>query len=113
MQKFVEIWQLIKIFKNNIKNFINDYKNGDKYFYHKGYERWRNILKKDFIENKKWLIMNCTIKEYTGIAWSGGTYRNEPTEEVIREFMKYEGLDDYNLAIKYMNFLLTFGFPAL
>lgn len=75
----------------------------DKYFYHKGYERWRNILKEDFINNKKWLIMNCTIKEYLEVAWNGGTYRNEPTEEVIKEFMQYNNLDDFNLANQYFN----------
>ena len=61
------------------------------------------ILKEDFIENKKWLIMNCTIKEYLEEAWNGGTYRDEPTEEVIREFMKYNELEDFNLAKKYFN----------
>lgn len=75
----------------------------DKYFYKKGYERWRDILKKDFIENKKWLIMNCTIKEYLEVAWNGGTYRDEPTEEVIKEFMKYNNLEDFDLAKKYFN----------
>lgn len=75
----------------------------DKYFYTKGYDRWRNMLKKDFIENKKWLIMNCTIKEYLEVAWNGGTYRDEPTEEVIKEFMEYNNLDDFNLAQKYFN----------
>ena len=75
----------------------------DKYFYSKGYERWRKILKEDFIENKKWLIMNCTIKEYLEVAWNGGTYRNEPTEEVIKEFMEYNGLEDFNLAKQYFN----------
>ena len=71
--------------------------------YQKGYERWRKILKEDFVENKKWLIMNCTIKEYLEAAWNGGTYRNEPTEEVIKEFMKYNNLEDFNLAKQYFN----------
>ena len=75
----------------------------DKYFYRKGYERWQKILKEDFIENKKWLIMNCTIKEYLEVAWNGGTYRDEPTEEVIREFMEYNDLEDFNLAKQYFN----------
>ncbi|MBO5828780.1 MAG: phosphoadenosine phosphosulfate reductase family protein [Paludibacteraceae bacterium] len=75
----------------------------DKYFYRKGYDRWRDMLEKDFIENKKWLIMNCTLKEYLEVAWNGGTYRNEPTEEVIREFMKYNGLKDFDLAKQYFN----------
>lgn len=75
----------------------------DKYFYRKGYERWRKILKDDFIENKKWLIMNCTIKEYLEVAWNGGTYRDKPTEEVIREFMEYNSLKDFDLAKQYFN----------
>ena len=36
----------------------------DKYWYPQAYERWRNILKEDFIAKKKWIIMNCTIDEY-------------------------------------------------
>lgn len=75
----------------------------DKYFYRKGYERWRKILREDFVENKKWLIMNCTLKEYLEIAWNGGTYRDEPTEEVIREFMGYNGLENFGLAKQYFN----------
>lgn len=47
--------------------------------------------------------MNCTLKEYTSTAWCGGTYRNESTEEVIREFMEYNGLEDFNLAQQYFN----------
>ena len=75
----------------------------DKYFYKKAFDRWRRILEKDFIENKKWLIMNCTIKEYLESAWNGGTYRNTPTEEVIKEFMRYNNIDDYELAEQYFN----------
>lgn len=75
----------------------------DKYFYPKAYNRWRDILKKDFIENKKWLIMNCTIEEYVNTAWNGGTYRDEPTEEVIREFMEYNNIEDKELAMQYFN----------
>lgn len=65
----------------------------DKYFYPKAYERWRNILRDDFIENKKWIIMNCTIDEYLTQAWNGGTFRDEPTQEVIDEFCEYTGID--------------------
>ena len=65
----------------------------DKYFYPKAYERWRNILREDFIENKKWVIMNCTIDEYLTQAWNGGTFRDEPTQEVIDEFCEYTGID--------------------
>lgn len=73
----------------------------DKYWYPKSYERWRKILKQDFIDNKKWLIMNCTIDEYINIAWNGGTYRNEPTEDTVREFMDYNDIGDYDLANRY------------
>lgn len=75
----------------------------DRYWYPKAYKRWRDILKKDFIENKKWLIMNCTIDEYINVAWNGGTYRNEQTEEVVREFMQYNNIEDYDLALNYFN----------
>ena len=36
--------------------------------------------------------MNCTLEEYLNVAWSGGAYREEPTEEVIEEFAKYNGV---------------------
>ena len=77
----------------------------DQYWYPKAYDRWRSILRKDFIENKKWIIMNSTIEEYTQVAWNGGTYRGEPTQEVIDEFAKYNGLDvgDTTVTKQYFN----------
>ena len=75
----------------------------DKYFYKKAFDRWRRILKNDFVKHRKWLIMNCTIKEYLESAWNGGTYRDTPTEDVIKEFMEYNGIDDYDLAEQYFN----------
>ena len=72
----------------------------DKYWYNVLYARWRNILKNDFVKNNKWIIMNCTIDEYVTKAWCGGTYRSEPTKEVIEEYAKYSGLD-YDVAEKY------------
>ena len=74
----------------------------DKYWYPYLYSRWRDILKKDFIEKNKWLIMNCTIDEYVIKAWAGGVYRPEPTAEVIQEYAQYAGLD-INVAEKYFN----------
>ena len=74
----------------------------DKYWYNNLYNRWRDILKDDFIKNNKWLIMNCTIKEYIDICWNGGVYRSEPTQEVIEEFAKYNDLD-YEVAKRYFN----------
>lgn len=77
----------------------------DKYWYPQAYERWRNILKEDFIVNKKWIIMNCTIDEYLTQAWNGGTFRDEPTDEVIQEFAEYNGLNvsDTKVARQYFN----------
>lgn len=77
----------------------------DKYWYPQAYERWRNILKEDFIANKKWIIMNCTIEEYLTQAWNGGTFRDEPTDEVIQEFAEYNGLNvgDTKVARQYFN----------
>ena len=74
----------------------------DKYWYSKSYDRWRNILEKDFIENKKWIVMNCTLKEYLTQAWNGGVYRDEPTKEVIEEFAQYNNLK-YDISEKYFN----------
>lgn len=74
----------------------------DKYWYPSMRNRWEEILKNDFINNKKWLIMNCTIEEYINIAWNGGTYREEPTKEVVEEFAEYSGLDT-DVAEKYFN----------
>lgn len=65
----------------------------DKYWYPKAYARWRDILRKNFIQNKKWIIMNCTLQEYLTQAWNGGTFRDEPTQEVFDEFSEYMGID--------------------
>lgn len=74
----------------------------DKYWYPYLFNRWRNILRNDFINNNKWLIMNCTVDEYVTKAWTGGVYRDEPTEDVISEFSQYSGLD-ISIARKYFN----------
>lgn len=74
----------------------------DQYYYPKAFERWRNTLKEDFIKNNKWLIMNCTIDEYIKGAWTGGVFRIEPTEEVIKEYAAHNNLD-YIIARKYFN----------
>lgn len=71
----------------------------DKYWYPTMRKRWEDILKEDFINNNKWIVMNCTINEYLNIAWNGGCYRENPTKEVIEEFAKYNGLNVNNLKI--------------
>jgi len=77
----------------------------DKYWYNPMFNRWRKILRKDFISNNKWIIMNCTIEEYVQKAWNGGVYRDIPTLEVIKEFAQYNNLDDEDTSIaeKYFN----------
>lgn len=72
----------------------------DKYWFPKAYKRFRDIVKEDFISNEKWTRMNCTCNEYL-MAWNGGQVREQPTQEVIKEFMEYKGLDDENLAKQY------------
>lgn len=74
----------------------------DVYWYPIMRKRWEVKLRKDFIDNKKWIVMNCTIEEYINSAWNGGTYRNEPTQEVIEEYAKYNDLD-IEVATKYFN----------
>lgn len=74
----------------------------DKYWYPSQYQRWQDILDKDFTENNKALIMNCTKNEYKLKAWNGGVYRTEPTEEVINEFAAENDLDT-NVAEKYFS----------
>ena len=77
----------------------------DKYWYPTMRERWEEILKDDFIKNKKWIVMNCTLEEYLNVAWNGGAYREEPTKEVIKEFARYNGLNetDTKVAEQYFN----------
>lgn len=74
----------------------------DKYWYPKLYDRWHNILQKVFLESQRWQQVNCTLAEYHS-CWNGGLLRPEPTEEVIREMMKYKGITDYEVAKQYFN----------
>ena len=73
----------------------------DKYWYPKMYKRWHDILEKDFVDNYKWTRLNCTLKEYH-TCWNGGLLREKPTEEVLKEFAEYKGLD-IEIAKKYFN----------
>lgn len=74
----------------------------DKYWYPSGFNRWRNILKNDFINGEKWTRINCTEQEYY-LNWNGGVLREAPTEEVIKEFAEHKGIEDLELARKYFN----------
>ena len=74
----------------------------DEYWYPKMRKRWKDILKDDFITNSKWLTLNCTIEEYVNQAWNGGVFREEPNEEVIKEYALYNDLDE-EVAKQYFN----------
>ncbi|MGL5331163.1 MAG: phosphoadenosine phosphosulfate reductase family protein [Peptostreptococcaceae bacterium] len=71
----------------------------DEYWYPNMRKRWMDIIHDDFIDNNKWLIMNCTLKEYY-TCWNGGTYRSEPTDEVIKEYAEHSGLE-FDVAKNY------------
>ena len=74
----------------------------DKYWYPTMRKRWEDILRDDFISSSKWLVLNCTLDEYINQAWNGGVFREEPTEEVIKEYAEYSHLDE-NVARQYFN----------
>lgn len=74
----------------------------DKYWYPTMRERWEKILEEDFVSNNKWLILNCTIEEYINQAWNGGVFREEPTQEVIEEYAKYNNIGS-EIAKQYFN----------
>lgn len=68
----------------------------DYFWYNNLYNRWHDIIEADFIKNKKWTRMNCTVKE-AHTCWNGGKLRDEPTEEVIQEFADHMELE-YGIA---------------
>lgn len=74
----------------------------DKYWYPTMRKRWEDILREDFIKNKKWIVMNCTIDEYVNQAWNGGIFREKPTEEVLKQYSDYTGIDE-QVATQYFN----------
>lgn len=74
----------------------------DRYWYPMMRDRWENILKEDFVSNRKWTVMNCTINEYITQAWNGGMFRDEPTKEVLDEFAEYTGIDK-SIVPQYFN----------
>lgn len=74
----------------------------DKYWYPKLYERWHKILDEVFVDGERWTKLNCTQQEYH-TCWNGGLLRQEPTDEVIHEFMAHKGLTDVDVAKQYFN----------
>lgn len=75
----------------------------DKYWYPNLRARFEDILREDFLQNKRWSQVNCTLAEYIRDGWSGTLYRPEPTDEVVEELMKYKGIADKAVALKYFN----------
>lgn len=74
----------------------------DKYWYPQMRARWEEILTDDFVKNSKWLVLNCTLEEYINQAWNGGVFREEPNNEVIKEYAGYNGFDEI-VAKQYFN----------
>lgn len=72
----------------------------DKYWYRKQYDRFHDELTKDFVNRELWSAKNCTEQEYH-MNWSGGVVRDEPTEEVIKEFMEHNSFENIELAKQY------------
>lgn len=64
----------------------------DKYWYPKQFERWRNIVREDFIKNNKWIATNLTLDEYM-VRWNHSEIPDEPSKECIEEFARYNNLD--------------------
>ena len=75
----------------------------DDYWYPTMRKRWMDILEKDFLDNMKWTVLNCSKKEYLQKAWNGGMVREEPTEEIITEMQEYKGIADKEVARQYFN----------
>lgn len=73
----------------------------DRHFYPKLYTRWQNILIEDFVLNDRWITFNTTLSEYLK-RWNGGAIKEEPSEEVVKEFATYHDLP-VEVAIKYFN----------
>lgn len=72
----------------------------DKYWYKNQYDRFHKELSNDFKKEEKWCRLNCTEKEYH-LNWNGGQVRENPTDEVIDEFMRYKGFTDRKIAEQY------------
>lgn len=75
----------------------------DEYWYPTMRQRWVDILTDDFIEEGKWNVLNCTLEEYIQKGWNGGMLHDNPSDEVIKEFMDYKDISDENIARKYFN----------
>lgn len=79
----------------------------DEYYYPLLRRRWIKMLAENFVEDGKATTLNCTIREYLEGGWNGGVVRDEPTDEVITEFMEYKGITDRQVAEKYFNNVCT------
>ena len=73
----------------------------DKYWYPTAYKRFHNFLDNEFYERNLMCSLNCNIEEYR-LCWNGGKFRPEPTEELIKEFAEYKGIN-FDIAKKYFN----------
>ena len=55
-------------------------------------KKWKTILKKRFIEDGIAININCTLQEFLDGAWKAGIVRENPTEEIIKEFANYRNI---------------------
>jgi phosphoadenosine phosphosulfate reductase len=83
--------------------FRTDYENIiDREFLSGYHKRWQEILRQDFLDNQKWPVLNCTLDEYLNGAWKAGMVREEPTDEVVKEFADHKGIE-VDVARRYFN----------
>lgn len=54
----------------------------DKYWYPTMRARWEDIIRNDFITNKKWIVMNCTISEYITESWNGACLKKNQLKKL-------------------------------
>lgn len=71
----------------------------DKYWYPYLFNRWRNIVKTDFIEHNKWIATNLSLDEYM-VRWNHSEIPDKPSKKCISEFAENNNLD-YDIAKKY------------
>ena len=74
----------------------------NKIFLEPYYNRWMIILEKDFINNKKAPVLNCTLEEYKNGAWKSGRVREKATEDIIKEFSEQQNIE-IETSRKYFN----------
>lgn len=63
-----------------------------KEFYPYYIDKFRNIMTKNFISNRRWIYLNCTLQEFIDFGWKSGKVRDKANQDVIIEFSNYTGI---------------------